>query len=165
MEKKCDILLPAAIEKSINQDNAMRLNCKVIAEGANGPTTFRAEQMLLEKGVMIIPDLLCNGGGVTVSYFEWLKNLDHVAPGAMTKKYEEQSTAKLLKMLGYEDQNEITGASEIDIVRSGLEESMTNATLNNWEYSLEHDVCFRDACLGRAIRAVYQSYLDCGLSI
>jgi glutamate dehydrogenase (NAD(P)+) len=87
MEKPCDILVPAAIEKSIDKNNADKLQCKVVVEGANGPTTFYGEEILIKKGVVVVPDLLINGGGVTVSYFEWLKNLDHIAPGRMTKKY------------------------------------------------------------------------------
>jgi glutamate dehydrogenase (NAD(P)+) len=90
MEKECDILIPAAKECAINQHNAHDLNCKVVVEGANGPTTFRAETILEEKGVIVVPDMLANGGGVTCSYFEWLKNLDHIAPGRMTKKYQEK---------------------------------------------------------------------------
>jgi glutamate dehydrogenase (NAD(P)+) len=90
MEKECDILIPAAKEKAINKDNVDRLNCKIVVEGANGPTTFRAEEALLKRGIITVPDMLANGGGVTCSYFEWLKNLDHIAPGRMTKKYSEK---------------------------------------------------------------------------
>ena len=90
MEKECDILIPAAKEKAIHQDNCDKLNCKVIIEGANGPTTFRAEVKLEKRGIIVVPDMLANGGGVTCSYFEWLKNLDHVAPGRMNKKYKEK---------------------------------------------------------------------------
>jgi len=90
MEKECDILIPAAKEKAISQDNCDLLQCKVILEGANGPTTFRAENALEKRGIIVVPDMLANGGGVTCSYFEWLKNLDHVAPGRMNKKYQEK---------------------------------------------------------------------------
>lgn len=91
MEKECDIFIPAAVEKSIHMGNADKLKCKVVVEGANGPTTFAAEEILLKKGVIVAPDLLCNAGGVTCSYFEWLKNIDHVSPGKMSKKYEEKT--------------------------------------------------------------------------
>jgi len=90
MEKPCDVLIPAAREKAISIDNAHLLDCKVILEGANGPVTFMAEEILLERGIICVPDMLANGGGVTCSYFEWLKNLDHVAPGRMNKKYQEK---------------------------------------------------------------------------
>jgi len=91
MSKKCDGLIPAATEKSIHNGNVDSLDCKAVFEGANGPTTYAAEAKLTERGIVVAPDMLVNGGGVTCSYFEWLKNLDHVAPGKMTKKYEEQS--------------------------------------------------------------------------
>ena len=73
----------------------------MILEGANGPTTYMAEGILNERGIITVPDMLANGGGVTCSYFEWLKNLEHVAPGRMTKKYQEKSQKHLLEMLGY----------------------------------------------------------------
>ena len=101
MEKECDILIPAAKEKAINMDNMAAMNCKVIVEGANGPTTYRAEEFLLNKGIITVPDMLANGGGVTCSYFEWLKNLDHIAPGRMTKKYAEKQNMKILEKMGY----------------------------------------------------------------
>ncbi len=86
MYKQCDILVPAALEKTININNMELLNCKILAESANGPTTLAAEKFLIDKGVLILPDVLLNAGGVTVSYFEWLKNLEHMKPGTMTKK-------------------------------------------------------------------------------
>lgn len=89
IEREVDYLIPAAVELSINKNNAHRIKCKAVFEGANGPTSFEGEEILLEKGIVVSPDLLTNGGGVTCSYFEWLKNLDHVSPGKMTKKFEE----------------------------------------------------------------------------
>lgn len=91
MEKECDYLIPAATELSVNKNNAPNLQCKAVFEGANGPTTYAAEEILEKRGIVCCPDLLVNGGGVTCSYFEWLKNIDHVSPGKLTKKFDEQS--------------------------------------------------------------------------
>ena len=91
LEKQCDYLIPAAVEKSIHKGNADRLKCKAVFEGANGPTSFAGEEILNAKGIIVAPDLMVNGGGVTCSYFEWLKNIDHVSPGKMTKKFDEKS--------------------------------------------------------------------------
>jgi len=130
IEKECDILVPCAKEKALHKFNVDSLNCKVVVEGANGPTTFAAEESLLKRGIITVPDMLANGGGVTCSYFEWLKNLDHVAPGRMTKKYSEKQNFKLLEKAGYKlpkhspHMKKLRGASEIDIVYSGLEEIM-----------------------------------------
>jgi len=166
MEKKCDFLVPAAVEKSIHNGNADKLQCKVVAEGANGPTTFAGEEILIKKGVIVAPDLLVNGGGVTCSYFEWLKNIDHVSPGKMNKKYEEKSQRKLLEIMGYTGKgDDIKGASEIDIVYSGLEEIMTSAVKENWEFAQNKNLNFRDACLVNAITKVYNCYKDCGITI
>ena len=158
--------MPAAVEKSIHKGNADKLQCKSVVEGANGPTTFAGEEILIKKGVVVCPDLLMNGGGVTCSYFEWLKNIDHVSPGKLSKKYDEKSQRKLLEIMGYKglDSN-IKGAEEIDIVYSGLEEIMTSAVKENWEFSTKKNFSFRDACLVNAINKVYQSYRECGITI
>jgi len=106
-----------------------------------------------------------NGGGVTCSYFEWLKNIDHVSPGKMTKKFDENSQIKLLNLMGYTDMDEsITGAEEIDIVYSALDETMTNAVAQNWKYAVENDLNFRDACLVNAMNKIYNHYRECGVS-
>jgi len=166
MEKECDFLVPAATEKSIHKGNADRLKCKAIVEGANGPTTYAAEELLTKKGVVICPDLLMNGGGVTVSYFEWLKNLDHVSPGKLSKKYDERSQKKLLEMMGFKgNDSSVKGADEIDIVYSGLEEIMTSAVKENWHFAHSKNLIFRDACLSNAINKVYQCYKECGITI
>lgn len=89
MEREVQYLIPAATEKSIHKVNAPNIKCKAVFEGANGPTTFAGEEILLDRGIVVSPDLLTNGGGVTCSYFEWLKNLDHVSPGKMRKKYDQ----------------------------------------------------------------------------
>ena len=133
LEMDCDILIPAALENQITGQNANGIKAKVIAEGANGPVTKEAEEILIAKNVLIIPDLFLNAGGVTVSYFEWLKNLSHVRFGRMEKRFQEMSTSQLVtavehitgKSMDARDKKILTrGAGEIDLVRSGLEETM-----------------------------------------
>ena len=167
MEKPCDFLLPAAAEKAVNRGNAPRLQCKALVECANGPTTFAGEEILEKRGIIICPDLLMNAGGVTCSYFEWLKNIDHVSPGKLSKKYEEKQSIKLLEIMGYKPHSEmdLAGADEINIVYSGLEEIMGTATKDNWEYAVKKKLNFRDACLGNAITKVYDCYKLCGITI
>ncbi len=136
LELECDILIPAALEEQITEENAPRIRAKIIGEGANGPTTVAAEEILLKKGVMVIPDMYLNAGGVTVSYFEWLKNLSHVRFGRMDKRFEHSAFDKIVqavekstgKSFPEEERKLITkGADEIDLVNSGLEETMTSA--------------------------------------
>jgi len=166
MEKECDYLIPAATEKSINKANAPNLKCKAVFEGANGPTTIGAEEILLERGIVCAPDLLVNGGGVTCSYFEWLKNIDHVSPGKLTKKFDEKSQIKMLNLMGYSGfDNDVKGADEIDIVYSALDEIMTGAVHQNWDLAVEKDLNFRDACLVNAINKVYSHYQKSGISL
>ena len=110
--------------------------------------------------------MLVNGGGVTCSYFEWLKNLDHVAPGRLTKKYQEQSQRRLLDLMGIKYQyQDVAGADELDIVYSGLEEIMVSATKENWNLAIEKGISFRDACFVNAIGKVHRSMEECGLMI
>lgn len=136
LEIDCDILIPAALENQITKENAPRIKAKIIGEAANGPITAAAEDILNEMGVMVIPDIYINAGGVTVSYFEWLKNLSHVRFGRMGKRYEQGSFDRLLnfvenetgRKLSSEERNKIAhGADEADLVYSGLEETMITA--------------------------------------
>jgi glutamate dehydrogenase (NAD(P)+) len=136
LEMDCDVLIPAALENQITGSNAKRIKAKIIAEGANGPVTKEAEDILNKRGVMVIPDLYLNAGGVTVSYFEWLKNLSHVRFGRMEKRFQEIQTARLVdavekitkKKLDKVQRNLIVhGADERDLVSSGLEETMIAA--------------------------------------
>ena len=133
LELECDILIPSALENQITQENAPRIKAKIIGEGANGPTTAAAEDILQEMGVMVIPDMYINAGGVTVSYFEWLKNLSHVRFGRMEKRFEQASFDRLLRFVEKETGHNLTteernliarGADEADLVYSGLEETM-----------------------------------------
>ena len=136
LEVKCDVLVPAALEGQIHKGNAKKVKAKIVAEAANGPVTADAEEILLKKGVMIIPDMYINAGGVTVSYFEWLKNLSHMRFGRMEKRFDEARYRSLVgmveqktgKTIGSKERNFLTrGADEIDLVRSGLEETMITA--------------------------------------
>jgi glutamate dehydrogenase (NAD(P)+) len=136
LELDCDILIPAALENQITEENAGRIKAKILAEAANGPTTARAAEILLRRGVLVIPDIYLNAGGVTVSYFEWLKNLSHVRFGRMGKRFEATSNEKLLRVIeentgprlsDSERRTVARGADEIDLVNSGLEESMAVA--------------------------------------
>ena len=136
LELDCDILIPAALENQITEENAGRVKAKILAEAANGPTTARAAEILLRRGVLVIPDIYLNAGGVTVSYFEWLKNLSHVRFGRMGKRFEATSNEKLLRVIeentgrrlsDSERKTVVRGADEIDLVNSGLEESMAVA--------------------------------------
>ena len=136
LELDCDILIPAALENQITEENAGRVKAKILAEAANGPTTARAAEILLRRGVLVIPDIYLNAGGVTVSYFEWLKNLSHVRFGRMGKRFEATSFEKLLRVIEENTGRKLSdserrtvarGADEIDLVNSGLEESMAVA--------------------------------------
>ncbi|WP_019948445.1 Glu/Leu/Phe/Val family dehydrogenase [Hymenobacter aerophilus] len=136
LEYECDVLLPAALENQIHEGNAAKVKAKIVAEGANGPTTQPAEKILLERGILILPDLYLNAGGVTVSYFEWLKNLSNVRFGRMGKRAEEGAMRRLVATIERttgrtvseeERQSIIHGADEIDLVHSGLEDTMITA--------------------------------------
>ncbi|MFT5763390.1 MAG: glutamate dehydrogenase (NAD(P)+) [Saprospiraceae bacterium] len=136
LELEVDILVPAALENQITKVNAHKVKAKIIAEAANGPVTADAEEILLKMGVMIIPDMYINAGGVTVSYFEWLKNLSHMRFGRMEKRFDSNRYNALAgvvekmtgKVIGSKEKDLLTrGADEIDLVRSGLEETMISS--------------------------------------
>ncbi len=136
LELECDILIPAALENAITMDNASRVKAKIIAEAANGPISSEASDAFFERGVLVLPDAYINAGGVTVSYFEWLKNLEHVRFGRLEKRFDEQSARRLLTAIEHAtgrafSDHEISsiarGADEIDLVNSGLEETMIEA--------------------------------------
>ncbi len=133
LEHDCDVLLPAALENQITAENAPRVKAKLIAEGANGPVTQDGELVLLERGVYILPDLYLNAGGVTVSYFEWLKNISNMRFGRLSKRAEEASHRQMIEALEETTGKHLSdarrqllehGADEIDLVHSGLEDSM-----------------------------------------
>ncbi len=174
LEVKCDILVPAALENQIRKDNASKVKAKIIAEAANGPVTAEAETILLKKGIVIIPDMYINAGGVTVSYFEWLKNLSHMRFGRMEKRFNQRTyhniaeTVERLtgKSIGEKEKSVLLrGADEIDLVRSGLEETMINS------YNQIRDVYnkkknikdLRTAAFVCALNKISSDYLSLGI--
>ena len=172
LEWPCDILVPAAVENVISVDNAPRIQAKIVAEGANGPTTAAGGAVLNERGIMVLPDLFLNSGGVTVSYFEWLKNLSHVRFGRMEQRFEASSNARLLRAV-----EELTGsafnqrvfeqvavgASEVDIVNSGLEETMVSGFHQMRAFALSKSADFRSAALATSIQKVATAYNERGI--
>ena len=174
LELPCDILVPAALETQITEENCDRIQAKIIAEGANGPTTSAAGDRLYARGVLIIPDMYCNAGGVTVSYFEWLKNLSHVRFGRIEKRFEELAYRRLLqavqtmtgKSLSEEELLALArGASEEDLVHSGLEETMITSYQKIREMRRKHNdkPDLRTAAFILAIDMIAVSYSDLGI--
>lgn len=136
LELECDILIPAALERQITEENAPRIKAKIVVEAANGPTTQEADAILAQRKVMVVPDAFINAGGVTVSYFEWVKNLGHVRFGRMQKRFEQGAFERMLgavegvtgRSFSPEQREALThGAGEEDLVNSGLEETMIGA--------------------------------------
>ena len=174
LEIECDILIPAALENQITEENAPRISAKIVAEAANGPTTAAAEEILNAKGVMVIPDIYLNAGGVTVSYFEWLKNLSHVRFGRMGKRFEQTTYENLLavvqdatgrKLSDDEVRSIARGADEQDLVNSGLQETMAvayNQIRGIWKQN-EKVTSLRSAAFVNAIDKVALCYGELGV--
>lgn len=172
LELPCDILIPAALERQITMENVDRIQAKIIGEAANGPITADADARLLERGVLILPDVYLNAGGVTVSYFEWLRNLSHVRFGRMSKRFERRSNARIIQAISEasgvqippEKLDEIAaGAEEIDIVNSGLEETMITAYHEVRDISRKHGTDLRTAAFISAINKVAVAYKNMGI--
>ena len=174
LELACDILIPAALENVIDGNNAPRIKAKIIGEAANGPLTPEADDILAAKGVLVIPDMYLNAGGVTVSYFEWLKNLSHVRYGRLEKRFTENANINILNQIEEltgkkvtESEKEIIahGPDEIDLVHSGLEETMINATreiMDIWKANPSIPD-MRTAAYVCAINKVGTSYAELGI--
>ena len=174
LELECDILVPAALENVINIKNAERIKAKVIAEAANGPITSGAQRLLKKRDVIIIPDMYLNAGGVTVSYFEWLKNLSHMRFGRMEKRFNENINKSLLDVVEQNTGRKVSdrdrqiiarGADEIDLVRSGLEETMVSAYQQIRDVYAKHpDIPdLRTAAFVVAINKIASDYMALGI--
>lgn len=174
LEMECDILIPAALENVINGQNAARVKAKIIGEAANGPLTPDADEVLNSKGVLVVPDMYLNAGGVTVSYFEWLKNLSHVRYGRVEKRFTENVNKHIIdamenlsgKTMNADEKRFIEhGADEVDLIHSGLEETMIGATreiMELWENNPDIPD-MRTAAYVSAINKVATSYAELGI--
>lgn len=170
----CDILIPAALEGVVTKDNAENIQAPLIIEAANGPITAEADEILCAKGTIIIPDLYANGGGVTVSYFEWVKNLNHIRFGRMQRREHERFTLELLagieSLTGRQFDTDlreklIQGPSEKALVLSGLDDTMRTgyqAISKKWN-SDDSIPDLRTASMMIAIDRIAHSYLSIGI--
>ena len=163
LEMDCDILIPAAMEQQITLENFERIKAPLIVEAANGPTAPEADRHLVERGTIILPDLLVNAGGVCVSYFEWIKNLSHVRFGRINRRWEESSKHQLLELiesgLGHKLEPHVKqsvgmGADEANLVYSGLEDTMIAACGDVREIALQKNIDYRMAAFYAAITKV-----------
>lgn len=173
LELDCDILVPAALENQITTENAARIRARIVAEAANGPVTAEADEILRARGILVIPDIYLNAGGVTVSYFEWLKNLSHVSFGRMSSKHEALNNRHLLdaveKLTGrtVEDAERaliLKGPQELDYVQAALADTMANSY--NWireTWKSRNLPDLRTTAFHLAIDRVAQSYLALGI--
>ena len=174
LELECDILIPAALENVINRENAPRIKAKIIGEAANGPCTPEADEIFTQKGILCVPDMYLNAGGVTVSYFEWLKNLSHVRYGRMEKRFTENLNSHILSQIEELSGKKVSdaertfimhGPEEQDLVHSGLEETMIAATreiMEIWKNNPEIPD-MRTAAYVSAINKVANSYAELGI--
>ncbi len=171
--QECDIIIPAALESQITAENVHDVKAKIIAEAANGPTTADAHEILTERGTLVIPDSYLNAGGVIVSYFEWLKNIQHVRYGRMNKRFDEESLTRIARELeaisgktySAEALENLThGAEEADLVDSGLEETMITAYQQIIGIREEHNMNdLRTAAFVSAINKIGIMYEQMGI--
>ncbi len=174
LEMECEILIPAALESQIHAGNAMNIQASLVVEAANGPVTYEADEILQRRGIVMLPDIYVNAGGVTVSYFEWARNISHMRFGRLQRRYEELRAttylAALEKLTGREAPRDlrteiVRGASELDLVRSGLDDTMRAAFLDIREVMKRNDNIkdYRTAAYVIAIQKLARSYYDLGL--
>jgi len=174
LELDCDVLVPAALENQLTSDNAPRIKAKIILEGANGPATPEADDIFRAKGTLVIPDIYANAGGVTVSYFEWLKNLFHVPFGRLERRHQMAAGLRFLQAIElatgkvFSDAERaalVQAPDELGVVNSGLEETMAVAYQGIRE-TLRRQPALQDlrtAAFFNAINKIAQAYLELGI--
>jgi glutamate dehydrogenase (NAD(P)+) len=174
LEVDCDILIPAALENVIHSGNVDRVKAKIVGEAANGPITADASEALFKRGVLVIPDAYLNAGGVTVSYFEWLKNLSHVRYGRVGKRFEQGAFERILRTMEQVTGKRLSdaemkalarGGDEDDLINSGLEDTMILAyhEIREVQRHKGAEVDLRTASLVSAIEKIVKSYADLGI--
>lgn len=167
LELQADILVPAAMENQITGENAPRIKAKLIAEGANGPISAKADKILNDKGALIIPDILANAGGVAVSYFEWLKNLQHVRFGRMTKRFSEAQlhyiSDAIAQATGKPMNIKADVGDELNLVRSGLLDTMSTSYAQVRQISQDKKCSLRVAAFISAVQKISKAYEQLGI--
>ena len=172
LECECQILVPAALEGQITKQNARQIKAKMIAEGANGPVDADGDDLLKEMGVLVLPDIYANAGGVTVSYFEWLRNLQHVRFGRMSRRAEQATQDRIIRAVEKATGTEfddaarselVHGADEVDLVNSGLEDTMIASYKQLRTVAAQYNVDLRTAAFIDAINKVAVSYTEMGI--
>jgi len=169
LELDCDILIPAAMEQVIHRDNMRAIKAKVICEAANGPISFEADEYLFHQGISIIPDIYVNAGGVVVSYFEWIKNLQHMRFGRLEKRFQEHKMEQLLEFLKNQGKVNMTdqqktilthAADELDLTFSGLEDTMRNSFNQIRTIQKKNNKSLRDCAYQLALSKIKKYYTD-----
>lgn len=174
LELPCDILVPAALEGQLTAANAERIQAPLIVEAANGPTTYEADQILHKRGKIILPDVFVNAGGVTVSYFEWVKNVSHIRFGRLDRRLEEARGRQIIAVVEEATGHKVperlanplqSGAGELDLVRSGLEDTMRVAwnQIREVRQSRQNVPDYRTAAFVLALDKIARAYLEFGI--
>ncbi|MGI9301897.1 MAG: Glu/Leu/Phe/Val dehydrogenase dimerization domain-containing protein [Gammaproteobacteria bacterium] len=174
LESECDILIPAALEKQIDADNAERIRARMVVEAANGPVSFEGDAVLKKRKIVVLPDCYVNAGGVVVSYFEWIKNLSHIRFGRMDRRLDEMRGERIVQALETVTGNKlseqikrdlITGADELALVRSGLDDTMRLAYREITEVVRTHKKIsdYRTAAYYVAVRKIVHSKMEMGM--
>ena len=162
--RKCDVFAPSAMERKIHVANVDKIDAKFVLEGANGPVTPKADAVLYKKGITCIPDMLANAGGVTVSYFEWLKNMDHRTIGLMNKTWDRNVNQAILDLVNgavgtdfIAEGEHLEGASEKQIVYTALDEIMSQATRDISDIMKKENISMRMAAYKYSVENIYKT--------